>query len=96
MSSILKSTVNPNKKDWMDKLSTTLGKDYLVLHSTSLVAIHLCVLIHKRLLPLVKDLKVSQIATGVMNTIGNKGGVGISFKVGDTSLLFVNCHLSSG
>ena len=28
--------------------------------------------------------------------MGNKGGLGISLKIGQTSVLFVGCHLSSG
>jgi len=96
MWSILKSTVIPSKKSWTDKITQTLGKNYVVLHSSSLVATHLVVLVHRHLLPFVNDLKVSSVATGVLNTIGNKGGVGIQFKVGETSILFVNCHLSSG
>lgn len=36
------------------------------------------------------------MATGILNTIGNKGGIGITFKVGETSLIFINCHLASG
>jgi len=28
--------------------------------------------------------------------IGNKGGIGISFKLGKTNLLFISCHLAAG
>ena len=31
--------------------------------------------------------------TGFANIVGNKGGVGISFKILDTSLCFINSHL---
>ena len=34
--------------------------------------------------------------TGFSNQIGNKGGVGISFRVGATSLLLLTAHLASG
>ena len=96
MRSILKSTVLPSKKSWSDKLQKVLGKNYVNVHSTSLVATHLAVFIHKRLLPIMSNLKVSQFATGIFNKIGNKGGVSISFKIGETSLMVTNCHLSSG
>jgi len=85
-----------NKSAWTDKIKDALGPDYVCLHSISLVATHLVVFVHKFLLPFIKNLKVSQCATGIMNRIGNKGGIGIGFNVGETSLLFVCCHLSSG
>jgi len=68
----------------------------VLLHSVSLVATHLVIFVHKFILPFVSNIRVSVHATGVMNTIGNKGGVAIGFNVGENSLLFVNCHLTSG
>eukprot|EP00794_Sanderia_malayensis_P011283 gene11283-12463_t len=40
-------------------------------------------------------LKQSVVKTGIANTLGNKGAVGISFVLGKTSFCFVNCHLSA-
>lgn len=34
-------------------------------------------------------------ATGLGGVVANKGGMVVSFKVGDTSLAFVNCHLAA-
>ena len=34
--------------------------------------------------------------TGIGNTLGNKGAMGISFTFDTTSLCFINCHLTSG
>lgn len=96
MRSILASTVLPNKQTWVGKVGLSLGSDYVCLHSVSLVATHLVIFIHKFLLPFVSNLKVDQHATGILNTVGNKGGVAISFNVGENSLLFVSSHLSSG
>lgn len=36
------------------------------------------------------------MATGVKNVLGNKGGVGINFKLGKTSIMCVSCHLAAG
>ena len=40
-------------------------------------------------------MRSSVVATGIANTLGNKGGVGIRMKVGDTRLLFVSAHLAA-
>ncbi|KAM9441629.1 LOW QUALITY PROTEIN: phosphatidylinositol 3,4,5-trisphosphate 5-phosphatase 2A-like [Salvelinus alpinus] len=39
---------------------------------------------------------VSSVKTGIANTLGNKGAVGVSFMFNGTSFGFVNCHLTSG
>ncbi|XP_041862783.1 phosphatidylinositol 3,4,5-trisphosphate 5-phosphatase 1 isoform X2 [Melanotaenia boesemani] len=36
------------------------------------------------------------VKTGIANTLGNKGAVGVSFMFGGTSFGFVNSHLTSG
>ncbi|XP_004637459.2 phosphatidylinositol 3,4,5-trisphosphate 5-phosphatase 1 isoform X1 [Octodon degus] len=38
----------------------------------------------------------SNVKTGIANTLGNKGAVGVSFMFNGTSLGFVNSHLTSG
>ena len=96
MRSIAKSTFRPSKKAWADKLQGYLGKKYVMLHSVSLVAIHLVVFVHESLIGLVSQIKVSNIATGIFQKVGNKGGVGISLNIGSSSLLLINCHLASG
>lgn len=40
------------------------------------------------------DVQSEAVACGIKNTLGNKGGVGVSLCVGQTSLLFVCCHLA--
>jgi len=68
-------------------------------------AIHLCVFVHRSLLPYVKsnsmesflinlDIESSEVATGIGNLLGNKGAVAVSFRIGNRSFLFVNCHLA--
>ena len=41
------------------------------------------------------DVQTAAVATGIGNTLGNKGGVALRCSVGSTSLLFVNAHLSA-
>jgi hypothetical protein len=40
--------------------------------------------------------RTSHIACGVMNVIGNKGGVQIRFNLYDHGFTFLNCHLAPG
>ncbi len=51
--------------------------------------------IHRALLPLVSEIRSSAVATGVANTLGNKGGIGIRLKLGNSRFLFVNAHLAA-
>lgn len=94
--SIAKATLMPSKKGWVGKLTKTLGDRYIMLNSHSLVGTHLVIFVHAFIFPFVSEVKTASLATGILNSVGNKGGVGISFKVGETSLLCINCHLPSG
>ena len=42
------------------------------------------------------EIEVDTEATGILNIIGNKGGIAISMKIGYKSYLFINSHLASG
>jgi phosphatidylinositol-bisphosphatase len=44
---------------------------------------------------MVSDVRSAAVPTGVGNTMGNKGGVGIHFAVGQTSFVVVNSHLAA-
>ncbi|XP_058556905.1 phosphatidylinositol 3,4,5-trisphosphate 5-phosphatase 1 isoform X3 [Neofelis nebulosa] len=78
----------------------TLRKEYVFADSK--VAIH--TLWNIRIVVLAKpehENRISHICTdnvktGIANTLGNKGAVGVSFMFNGTSLGFVNSHLTSG
>lgn len=53
------------------------------------------VLVRKTIFPRITDLTMSSAGIGILNTLGNKGGVAIRFRVDDTRLCFVNCHLQA-
>ena len=72
-----------------------------MLCSHTLQAIHMMVFVHGALLPLIDHVESAAVATGFTTpvprqTLGNKGGIGIGFCLGKTSLLFINCHLAAG
>jgi hypothetical protein len=84
------------KHAWEAAVAGTLGPDYVRLDSAALGATHLIVCVHRALHKIITDVKTGAVATGLGNVIGNKGGVAVGFSVGNTSLLFVNCHLAAG
>jgi hypothetical protein len=71
-----------------------LGEEYVILKSENLSAIHLIVVVHKSILPYITYLGSNNIKTGFYNMIGNKGGVAVWFKIRETSIIFINCHLA--
>ncbi|CDQ99476.1 unnamed protein product [Oncorhynchus mykiss] len=44
----------------------------------------------------ISHVNTASVKTGLGNTLGNKGAVGVSFLFNSTSFGFVNCHLTSG
>lgn len=44
----------------------------------------------------IKDLMATKIKTGLGGSAGNKGAVIVRFKLDDTNMMFLNCHLMSG
>ncbi|CAN0276180.1 unnamed protein product, partial [Ectocarpus sp. 12 AP-2014] len=63
-------------------------------------ATHNAVFAHRGIVPLLRNVRSSAVATGLSlgapsTTLGNKGGIGISFSVGATSCVFVNSHLAA-
>jgi len=52
--------------------------------------------VEQKLSPLVSEIEVDTIATGLKNMVGNKGAVKIKFRLVEKTLTFINCHLHSG
>ena len=91
-------------EEYQDKLSSQhlfrllqvcAGADYRVVVEKSLWKIRLIILVHNAIADEVKQVQVASEATGIMNVIGNKGGVVASMVVGGTSLCFVSSHLAA-
>jgi endonuclease/exonuclease/phosphatase family metal-dependent hydrolase len=94
--SIEASLFYESKSLWVTLLRKYLEKDYVMIKSHSMNAMHLSLFVHKSILGYVKRIESAQVATGIGNMIGNKGAVAISFNVASRSFLFMNCHLASG
>ena len=93
--SIAQSALNPSKRNWEAYLIHVLGNLYVPLRSHTLQAIHLMVFVHVALLPFVSEVRSGAVATGMGNRLGNKGGVAIAFKLGNTRIVAVNTHLAA-
>jgi len=75
--------------------SYELDSSYELVHSKHLGGMLLCIFIldiHKKYISMVES---DTISCGIMGLMGNKGGVAISFKLYDSMLCFINCHLAS-
>ena len=44
----------------------------------------------------IKDIIATKIKTGLGGSAGNKGAVIVRFKLDDTNIMLLNCHLMSG
>ncbi|KAG5942768.1 hypothetical protein E4U53_007173 [Claviceps sorghi] len=89
-------------RDWRDFLLKSLD-DYMpssdlyhLLQSTPLVGLFTCVFVKSSLRDRVRNVNAAEVKRGMGGLHGNKGAVAIRFKVDDTSLCFINCHLAAG
>lgn len=44
----------------------------------------------------ISNLRAAKVKTGFAGQSGNKGAVAIRFNYNDSSIVFINCHLTSG
>ncbi|KZV34542.1 type I inositol 1,4,5-trisphosphate 5-phosphatase 2-like [Dorcoceras hygrometricum] len=69
---------------------------YTRIVSKQMVGIYVSVWVRRRLRRHINNLKVSQVGTGLMGYMGNKGSVSVSMSLFQSRLCFVCSHLSSG
>ncbi|XP_043928961.1 phosphatidylinositol 3,4,5-trisphosphate 5-phosphatase 2 [Protopterus annectens] len=87
-------------KEWIDFLRAALKDlteiEFKMVAVQSLWSIKLAVLVKPEHENRISHISTSSVKTGIANTLGNKGAVGVSFMFNGTSFGFVNCHLTSG
>lgn len=93
--SIPQSMLLPSKAKWEARLQEAFGPRYKCVGRHTLAAIHLALFAKRELLPAIAHVQSAHVATGIGNKLGNKGGVGICFQLGRTSVLLINSHLSA-
>lgn len=86
----------PSKEALNDLISFCLGENFKMISSVSLQATHLVAFAHIQLIPLISKISYDDYATGFQNTMGNKGGVTIRFKLAQTSIRVITAHFHSG
>ncbi|KAK7155963.1 hypothetical protein R3I94_006130 [Phoxinus phoxinus] len=87
-------------KEWVETIRCALKEytemDYKPVAVQTLWNIKIAVLVKAEHENRISHVGMSSVKTGIANTLGNKGAVGVSFMFNGTSFGFVNCHLTSG
>ena len=78
------------------QLRARFKENYLFISSKNLVGILLLVFANERIKDRITKVEYDSVKCGVMNKLGNKGAIIIRFRLDDTSLCFINCHLEAG
>lgn len=93
-----KIIMNETKIDrtWVDKVMSGLhkGADYVEVESVRLVGMMLTVAVKRSLRDQISDSLTAAVGTGTLKW-GNKGGVGVSFRMNEAMFCFVNTHLAA-
>uniref|UniRef100_A0A8C2FYE7 phosphatidylinositol-3,4,5-trisphosphate 5-phosphatase n=1 Tax=Cyprinus carpio TaxID=7962 RepID=A0A8C2FYE7_CYPCA len=92
---------NPQgEREWAEHIRATLRSatniDFKQVAVQSLWNIRLAVFVRPEHEGCIAQVNTASVKTGLGNTLGNKGAVGVSFLFNGTSMGFVNCHLTSG
>eukprot|EP00127_Corallochytrium_limacisporum_P006459 Clim_evm2s228 gene=Clim_evmTU2s228 len=66
---------------------------YTAIRMQRMYWLYMIVFVRKELVPFIYNVQSTSVATGIGGVVGNKGGTAISFRLADTSFVFVNCHL---
>lgn len=82
-------------EQWRSCIRQTLGSDYEQVAERQLVGILVVVFMRKNHTPYLSNVQLSYAATGVLNAVGNKGGVAARFQLYDRTISCVACHLAA-
>ncbi|XP_054453301.1 LOW QUALITY PROTEIN: inositol polyphosphate phosphatase-like 1b [Anoplopoma fimbria] len=92
---------NPQgEREWTEHIRATLRShthiDFKQVAVQSLWNMRLAVFVKPEHESRISHVNTASVRTGLGNTLGNKGAIGVSFLFNGTSFGFVNCHLTSG
>lgn len=92
---IIFSETRPDRK-WIEKIMDGLfsGVDYVELATVRFVGMQLTLVIKKELRMNIKQCHTEMVGTGTLK-YGNKGGIGISIKLNESFICFINSHLAA-
>lgn len=85
---------------WVDEVMKAISTKYpeekfVKVASKALVGLLIVVIIKAEHSKHVNNVSVANASCGIMGIVGNKGAVGIRFKMYNDYLCFVNCHLAA-
>ena len=72
-----------------------LGEAYVLVERVHRLQMRLLVFVRKPLADEVSDVQSAAENTGLGHVVANKGGQLVRFKVRDTTLAFISCHLNA-
>ncbi|KAJ3215846.1 inositol polyphosphate 5-phosphatase [Dinochytrium kinnereticum] len=78
------------------QISTTLTDSYVLIRSLHLVALGLFGFARSDCVANIRNIDTCVVKTGLGGMAGNKGGIGLSLRYGDTSCVFITAHLAAG
>ncbi|CAD6897706.1 unnamed protein product [Tilletia controversa] len=94
--------ISANYRQWYEALTRAVmiygprDQPYKVIASDSLVGLFSLVLVRQSESSNIRDAATGVTKVGLGGRYGNKGAIATRFVVDDTSVSFVNCHLSAG
>ena len=87
---------NPSKR-WKAAVQNALPKDYQLISETQLVGLLLLIYAAPSVVESISSVSSSNVGTGLLGYMGNKGAVSTRIMLGETTcLIFVNSHLAAG
>lgn len=95
------STDTSNPAAWEAAIASRLNdlrrsNRVVLLRSSQLVGIHICVFVAERELQHFRDLNVETVKVGWKGVAGNKGAACLSFSFYDSTFCFICAHLAAG
>ena len=82
---------------WKQAVTEALPSGYHLVAEQQLIGLYLLIYASPAILPTISNVSTTNVGTGALGYMGNKGGVTARFILGETTrVVFVNCHLAAG
>lgn len=78
---------------WRTMVQSVLGRHFSIVGNRTMGAVQITVFCRTNLVHTISHMSVGHVSCGLGNFVQNKGGVGVSFRMHETSFAFVGAHL---